>query len=192
MATMHMVELMKRVRSVVLAILLSISLLPGAVFAVNYGAGSYNTGLYSASSPESESTTQSTEGTVTGSVAPVLILTKGCTKTTLYSPQTGVRCPIVITNTPTTPSVSSPVGTTMFTMTLSVGKKHTEVLRLQQYLNTHGFPVALSGPGSKGKETNYFGRATKAALIKFQNANKILPATGAFGPKTKALINSKL
>jgi hypothetical protein len=64
------------------------------------------------------------------------------------------------------------------------------VRTLQQFLNKQGFTVSLTGPGSVGSETTYFGPATRQALIKFQIKNNILPATGYFGPKTKALIKS--
>ena len=97
--------------------------------------------------------------------------------------------PITPTVIPTPTVVSHPV---LFTQLLSVGKRHAQVLLLQHYLNTHGFAVALKGPGSLGSETTLFGRATKAALIKFQIAHKILPATGAFGPKTMLFINTDL
>jgi peptidoglycan hydrolase-like protein with peptidoglycan-binding domain len=62
------------------------------------------------------------------------------------------------------------------------------VLALQKYLNAHGYTVATSGPGSVGNETTTFGPATKAALIKFQKANNITPASGYFGPLTRAAI----
>ena len=64
-----------------------------------------------------------------------------------------------------------------------------DVKALQQFLNSHGFPVAFTGPGSAGQETTTFGSATKAALIKFQKANG-LPATGWFGPMTRRIINA--
>jgi len=64
-----------------------------------------------------------------------------------------------------------------------------EILSLQHYLNTHGFPVTATGPGSLGNETPYFGLATKAALVNFQKAHS-LPATGYLGPLTRALINN--
>ena len=61
-----------------------------------------------------------------------------------------------------------------------------DVKALQVYLNTHGFMIASSGPGSSGNETTKFGAATKAALSKFQKAKGITPAAGYFGPKTRA------
>lgn len=61
--------------------------------------------------------------------------------------------------------------------------------QLQRFLNTNGFPVALTGPGSLNNETDTFGELTRQALIKFQQANGITPALGIFGPITKAFIN---
>jgi len=61
-----------------------------------------------------------------------------------------------------------------------------DVKALQVYLNTHGYVVSSSGPGSVGNETSKFGGATRAAVIKFQKAMGITPAVGYFGPKTRA------
>lgn len=77
----------------------------------------------------------------------------------------------------------------IFNTNLSVGNTSDDVKNLQVYLNTHGYTVAVTGAGSPGLETALFGPATKAALIKFQKANNIIPATGDFGPRTRALIN---
>jgi peptidoglycan hydrolase-like protein with peptidoglycan-binding domain len=60
---------------------------------------------------------------------------------------------------------------------------------MQKFLNASGFVIAKTGAGSPGKETTYFGSATKAALIKFQKAKKISPASGFFGPMTRAVAN---
>jgi len=76
----------------------------------------------------------------------------------------------------------------IFNSNLSLGMTGIGVLALQQYLNTKGFTVATTGPGSSGQETQYFGHATKAALIKFQTAVGITPASGYFGPITRAYI----
>ena len=71
-----------------------------------------------------------------------------------------------------------------FTHNLSLYQNHTDVKTLQQFLNTHGFLVATSGPGSPESENTYFGTKTYAALIKFQKSRG-LPATGWFGPLTR-------
>jgi len=61
---------------------------------------------------------------------------------------------------------------------------------LQTYLNSNGFIVATSGPGSIGSETEVFGSATQGALVRFQVSKGITPAQGYFGPKTRAVIRN--
>jgi hypothetical protein len=86
-------------------------------------------------------------------------------------------------------SISIPVITpTSFIRNLTIGSSGNDVKNLQQYLNAKGYTVALTGPGSSGKETNLFGGLTRLALIKFQKANKIYPSVGYFGPLTRAFI----
>jgi len=77
-----------------------------------------------------------------------------------------------------------------YTRDLQFGMTGEDVRQLQIYLNSKGFTVAPSGPGSLGNETTYFGNATRAALIKFQKASGISPAAGYFGPLTRAYISS--
>lgn len=79
----------------------------------------------------------------------------------------------------------------VFKSNLTVGSLGSEVKALQMFLNSHGYPVASSGPGSAGKETTKFGAATKAALIKFQKAKGITPAVGYFGEKTRKAVNAE-
>ncbi len=76
-----------------------------------------------------------------------------------------------------------------FTKNLSIGSTGIDVRHIQQYLNTHGFPVATAGSGSLGKETTIFGNATKKALSAFQKAHGISPAIGYLGSSTRAYIN---
>jgi peptidoglycan hydrolase-like protein with peptidoglycan-binding domain len=76
----------------------------------------------------------------------------------------------------------------IFTRNLYMGIRGQDVRELQRYLNNNGFKIASSGDGSKGNETEFFGQLTKNALIKFQNANKIYPSTGFFGPITRSFI----
>lgn len=86
----------------------------------------------------------------------------------------------------TTASVPSSSGYT-FTGNLSLNQENPEVKMLQQFLNTHGFIVASSGLGSPGNESTFFGAKTYSALIEFQKSVG-LPATGWFGPLTRAKI----
>lgn len=106
------------------------------------------------------------------------------------------------TTTPTAPYPIEPGGwnpnaypaSYTFTRNLSLGMTHAEVLLLQQYLNNNGYIVSVTGVGSKGNETNYFGNRTREALIKYQTAHAknlgIIKGTGYFGPATRAFINS--
>lgn len=79
-----------------------------------------------------------------------------------------------------------------FIKDLKFGMTDPDVKSLQQFLNSHGFPVAQSGAGSPGKETEYFGGLTQKALIAFQKANNIQPAVGYFGIITRTKVNSLL
>lgn len=76
-----------------------------------------------------------------------------------------------------------------FNTTLSMGANSNEVRCLQTILNQNpNTQVAQSGPGSKGRETNYFGPMTRRALIKFQEQVG-LSATGSVGPQTREAFN---
>lgn len=77
-----------------------------------------------------------------------------------------------------------------FTRDLTVGSRGDDVKSLQMWLNSKGHTVSMSGGGSPGNETMYFGPATRAAVAKFQAANGISPAVGYFGPKTRAAVNA--
>jgi len=71
---------------------------------------------------------------------------------------------------------------------LEKGDVNDDVKTLQKILNSLGFTIASSGPGSQGNETNIFGSLTEAALIRFQSSKSISPAVGYFGSKTRAEI----
>jgi len=80
--------------------------------------------------------------------------------------------------------------------TLSFGTTGESVRALQRALNSKGFTIASSGPGSIGNESAYFGRATEEALKRFQCERLSIcsgtPSTtgyGLVGPKTTAALN---
>ncbi len=88
-----------------------------------------------------------------------------------------------------------------FTHNLRFGDKGIGVKNLQRSLNL--FPtslVAVSGPGSPGNETEFFGNLTLQAVIRFQELyrNDILfpigltKGTGFFGPLTRTKLNALL
>lgn len=78
-----------------------------------------------------------------------------------------------------------------FLNNLKLGMIHPDVKELQKYLNTHGYILADTGPGSVGNETQKFGKLTLQALIKFQLAHKISPALGFLGPITRGVMNEE-
>lgn len=87
-----------------------------------------------------------------------------------------------------------------FKRTLKLGSQGDDVKALQVFLNTHGFILVRSGPGSPGNETSLYGKLTAAAVAKFQEAyaDQILSplgfkkGTGIFGDATMKAVNSVL
>lgn len=80
--------------------------------------------------------------------------------------------------------------TLAFNKDLYFGMTDVEVVELQKLLNKDARTrVAVSGAGSPGHETNYFGALTRAAVIKFQKLYSIAPAAGYVGPLTRAVLN---
>ncbi len=106
-----------------------------------------------------------------------------------------VAAPVSPSVTPVTPaSVAAETGGAVITRSLSSGATHAEVKALQQVLNGDSDTrIADSGAGSPGKETDFFGSATKRAVQKFQEKYGIAKpgdsGYGNVGPKTRAKIN---
>jgi hypothetical protein len=84
-----------------------------------------------------------------------------------------------------------------FERDLGIGSVGPDVKKLQIFLNTNGFHVADTGPGSPGHEINVFDANTRAALIEFQQAHAaqilvpygIAKATGFLGSATREYIS---
>ena len=86
---------------------------------------------------------------------------------------------------PTTAANSASASAYTFITTMTVGAQNPEVSALQLILINDGYLTAITTP------SGYFGQATKTALIKYQQANGISPATGYFGSLTMASVNGK-
>ena len=84
------------------------------------------------------------------------------------------------------PTGAQAATTCGFTRNLEVGDEGQDVLCLQKFLNSSGFPIASAGVGSAGRETTQFKDLTKQALVKWQTSKGILPATGYFGAQSRA------
>jgi hypothetical protein len=77
-----------------------------------------------------------------------------------------------------------------FMKDLSYGMTNLDVLQLQKRLNSiPGNQIALTGAGSPGNETTYFGVLTRNAVIKYQLAHGITPPFGYVGIKTRTIMN---
>ena len=77
--------------------------------------------------------------------------------------------------------MTASAATCSFNRDLYVGVVGDDVRCLQQYLNSAGFVISTSGAGSAGSETDEFKTLTESALIKWQQAKGITPASGTFG-----------
>lgn len=88
-------------------------------------------------------------------------------------------------------AMSAQAATYSFSTNLRLGSNSADVANLQRVLNSSADTmVSASGAGAPGSETTYFGAKTRAAVIKFQIKNSIVPAVGFVGPVTRAALNS--
>lgn len=116
------------------------------------------------------------------------------TATTNTAPQGQLSAAEIITG----PEGNQPTGSYLdanrfssSTVDLYFGMTHPNVKQLQHLLNSLGYTLTESGPGSLGNETNYFGTLTQNALIKYQKDNNVVPAVGYYGPITRASLALK-
>jgi peptidoglycan hydrolase-like protein with peptidoglycan-binding domain len=75
----------------------------------------------------------------------------------------------------------------VFTRDLQLGMTGNDVKQLQLFLIAQNSGAAAQKLKTNGA-TTYFGLLTKSALIEFQKKEKITPASGYFGLKTRAWI----
>ncbi len=120
----------------------------------------------------------------------------------VVGPQTRLKLNSLITDTSTSPVVTTPSGPValvpsnqVLTENLVLGTISPQVKILQQFLNQDlSTQIAQSGPGSNGQETEKFGSLTKEAVIKFQIKYGIIKDrtdqfAGTVGPNTREKIN---
>lgn len=91
-----------------------------------------------------------------------------------------------------TPAVPAPAAAKISSFgNFEIKDQNPEILRIQRFLNSEGFFVALQGPGSLGMETEKFGKGTYSALKKFQESAGITPADGSFNQATKDYLSAR-
>jgi hypothetical protein len=80
-------------------------------------------------------------------------------------------------------SSSSVSSAPTITKSLTIGSKGDEVTALQKYLEDEGLLVMPAGV-----DYGYFGGLTKSAVVAWQKANDVTPASGYFGPLSRAAL----
>lgn len=86
-----------------------------------------------------------------------------------------------------TASAASAAPDCTFTSFLKQGMSNSAVNCLQTRLNNAGFNVSLTGAGSPGSESSYFGSKTRSAVLSFQSSNSLV-ADGLVGTNTRAAL----
>jgi peptidoglycan hydrolase-like protein with peptidoglycan-binding domain len=98
-----------------------------------------------------------------------------------------------VASSPTPVNTPTKAGSGFFTGNLSKGDSNSDILRLQQLLNTDpDTKIASIGVGSPGNETGMFGSLTEKAVGKFQLKYKLAepgdPGFGSVGPATRDML----
>jgi sugar lactone lactonase YvrE len=141
----------------------------------------------------SSSSSQSQTPLGTPSVPALIPDTPTCLPGHLFNILTGARCSPTA-NVPVVLTTSFPPGVAPsllpLSQYLSLGSRGPDVFTVQKLLNSLGYTIATTGPGSPGQETDFFGLLTRAAVIKYQKAHNIAPAIGNVGPLTRAALNA--
>ena len=109
-----------------------------------------------------------------------------CKAGDLFSTTTGKSCGT--STAPIAPSTTSEIQ--KVTQDLKLGMANTDVKTLQLFLIAQNKGVAAQALVLVGS-TGYFGNITRLALAEWQTVNGIVPASGYFGPKTRAFIKEK-
>jgi peptidoglycan hydrolase-like protein with peptidoglycan-binding domain len=84
---------------------------------------------------------------------------------------------------------STPATLSAVTENLTIGSADANVSALQSFLIAQAKGSAAATLGVAGV-TGTFGALTQAALAEYQNAVRITPAQGYFGPRTKAYLEN--
>jgi len=81
-------------------------------------------------------------------------------------------------------SVDAASSVPTITSNLTIGSKGAQVTDLQKYLEDEGYLVMPAGV-----DYGYFGPLTKSAVIEWQKANDVTPASGYFGPISREALD---
>ncbi|MDP2864339.1 MAG: peptidoglycan-binding domain-containing protein, partial [bacterium] len=115
-------------------------------------------------------------------------IAEGLTAAELQAQITALTAQLTALQAQLTALTGTPAAACTFARNLYPGVSGADVKCLQQYLNGAGYALAVSGVGSAGNETQYFGSLTQAAVKKWQDANGIVYGAygGYFGPISQA------
>jgi hypothetical protein len=188
-----------------LAIFLTLVLLTGAAprfpaYAATYGSDNYGSGPFNTGVDPAPEPAPSGGGVVIGGPLGIgYVATNSTTTVTVSTPTLSTSTPISTSTSAGNGAVRVPSeGPATFPKPLQYRDRDRDVRALQEFLNTHGFPLAQEGDGAAGHETDFFGRLTFAALVAYQNAHAaeilaplgLTAGTGYFGPATMSYANS--